>query len=35
MNKCGSTPAISIFTRVGSHLNWILQQTKDACYCSK
>ncbi|XP_033201533.2 transmembrane protease serine 9 [Bombus vancouverensis nearcticus] len=35
VNKCGSAPAISIFTRVGPHLNWILQQTKDACYCPK
>ncbi|CAL7940151.1 unnamed protein product [Xylocopa violacea] len=35
INECGSSPAVSIFTRVGPHLNWILQQTKDACYCSK
>ncbi|XP_078036657.1 chymotrypsinogen A [Augochlora pura] len=35
VNKCGDTPAVSIYTRVGPHLNWILQQTKDACYCPK
>ncbi|XP_033333961.2 vitamin K-dependent protein C [Megalopta genalis] len=35
VNKCGNTPAVSIYTRVGPHLNWILQQTKDACYCPK
>ncbi|XP_003697608.1 vitamin K-dependent protein C-like isoform X1 [Apis florea] len=35
INKCDNIPAVSIFTRVGPHLNWILQQTNDACYCSK
>ncbi|XP_017791623.1 PREDICTED: vitamin K-dependent protein C-like [Habropoda laboriosa] len=35
INKCGSTPAVSIFTRIGPHLSWLLQQTKDACYCPK
>ncbi|CAK9813715.1 Phenoloxidase-activating factor 3 [Anthophora plagiata] len=35
INKCGNTPAISVFTRVGPHLSWLLQQTKDACYCPK
>ncbi|XP_076621859.1 vitamin K-dependent protein C [Colletes latitarsis] len=35
INECGTVPAVSIFTRVGPHLNWLLQQTKDACYCTK
>ncbi|XP_053996821.1 vitamin K-dependent protein C-like [Hylaeus anthracinus] len=35
INQCGTVPAVSIFTRVGPHLNWLLQQTKDACYCPK
>ncbi|XP_076222336.1 vitamin K-dependent protein C [Nomia melanderi] len=35
VNECGNTPAVSIYTRVSPHLNWILQQTKDACYCPK
>ncbi|XP_026674944.1 serine proteinase stubble-like [Ceratina calcarata] len=35
VNKCDRSPAVSVFTRVGPHLNWILQQTKDACYCPK
>ncbi|XP_017759442.1 PREDICTED: vitamin K-dependent protein C-like [Eufriesea mexicana] len=35
VNQCDSIPAVSIFTRIGPHLNWVLQQTKDACYCSK
>ncbi|XP_076172351.1 vitamin K-dependent protein C [Ptiloglossa arizonensis] len=35
INKCNGVPAVSIFTRMGSHLNWLLQQTKDACYCPK
>ncbi|XP_076683200.1 vitamin K-dependent protein C [Andrena cerasifolii] len=35
-NKCvGDAPGVSIFTRIGPHLNWLLQQTKDACYCPK
>lgn len=35
-NKCGGdAPGVSIFTRIGPHLNWLLQQTKDACYCPK
>ncbi|XP_011302141.1 uncharacterized protein [Fopius arisanus] len=24
-----------IYTRIGPHLDWILQMTKDACYCTK
>ncbi|XP_076238845.1 chymotrypsinogen A [Calliopsis andreniformis] len=34
-NECADAVTASIFTRVGPHLNWLLQQTKDACYCSK
>ncbi|XP_020707654.1 vitamin K-dependent protein C [Athalia rosae] len=35
VNKCGDKPAGAVFTKVGSHLNWILQHTKEACYCTK
>ncbi|XP_015606006.1 phenoloxidase-activating factor 3 [Cephus cinctus] len=35
VNKCDDTPRTAIFTRVGPHLDWILQQTKEACYCTK
>ncbi|KAH0945323.1 hypothetical protein HN011_012520 [Eciton burchellii] len=34
-NKCDNVPRLSIFTKVGPHLDWILQHTKDACYCTK
>ncbi|KAG7211726.1 hypothetical protein KM043_010972 [Ampulex compressa] len=35
VNKCDNVPRTAIFTKVGPHLDWLLQQTKDACYCSK
>ncbi|XP_014467234.1 PREDICTED: vitamin K-dependent protein C-like [Dinoponera quadriceps] len=35
VNKCDNTPGPTVFTRVGSRLDWILQHTKDACYCTK
>ncbi|XP_015514556.2 vitamin K-dependent protein C [Neodiprion lecontei] len=35
VNKCDDKPAGAVFTRIGPHLDWILQQTKDACYCTK
>ncbi|KAL6262147.1 hypothetical protein P5V15_007244 [Pogonomyrmex californicus] len=35
INKCDDTPRPTVFTRVGPHLDWILQHTKDACYCTK
>jgi len=35
VNKCDNTPRPTYFTRVGPHLDWILQHTKDACYCTK
>ncbi|XP_044018246.1 phenoloxidase-activating factor 3-like [Aphidius gifuensis] len=35
-NSCdeNSTQA-AVYTRIGPHLDWILQNTKDACYCTK
>ncbi|EFN86140.1 Vitamin K-dependent protein C [Harpegnathos saltator] len=35
INKCDNTPRPTLFTRIGPQLDWILQQTKDACYCTK
>lgn len=35
VNECDNTPKPTVFTRIGPHLDWILQQTKDACYCTK
>ncbi|XP_018306523.1 ovochymase-2 [Mycetomoellerius zeteki] len=34
VNKCDDSPKPTVFTRVGSSLDWILQHTKDACYCT-
>ncbi|CAD6233796.1 GSCOCT00014108001.2-RA-CDS [Cotesia congregata] len=35
-NNCeGDSKKIAVFTKLGPHLHWILQNTKDACYCSK
>lgn len=35
VNECNDTPKSTVFTRVGPRLDWILQHTKDACYCTK
>ncbi|XP_020278716.1 vitamin K-dependent protein C-like [Pseudomyrmex gracilis] len=35
INKCDSSPSPTVFTRIGPRLDWILQHTKDACYCTK
>ncbi|XP_025986342.1 vitamin K-dependent protein C [Solenopsis invicta] len=35
VNVCDNAPRATVFTRVGSSLDWILQNTKDACYCTK
>lgn len=35
VNECDDTPRATVFTRIGPHLDWILQHTKDACYCTK
>ncbi|XP_018347579.1 PREDICTED: vitamin K-dependent protein C-like [Trachymyrmex septentrionalis] len=35
VNKCDDSPKPTVFTRVGPSLDWILQHTKDACYCTK
>ncbi|XP_028046585.2 vitamin K-dependent protein C [Monomorium pharaonis] len=35
VNECDNTPRATVFTRVGPRLDWILQHTKDACYCTK
>ncbi|XP_011878408.1 PREDICTED: vitamin K-dependent protein C-like [Vollenhovia emeryi] len=35
VNECNDTPRPTVFTRVGPRLDWILQHTKDACYCTK
>lgn len=34
LNECDKTKA-ALFTRVGPHLDWILQNTREACYCAK
>lgn len=34
-NDCGGEPGVSYYARVGRDLAWIVQSTKDACYCSK
>ncbi|XP_043470214.1 vitamin K-dependent protein C-like [Leptopilina heterotoma] len=33
VNECNGAPRAGVYTRIGPHLDWILQQTKDACYC--
>ena len=35
INNCNDTIGTAVYTRVGSHLDWIYQKTKDACYCLK
>ncbi|KAL6422457.1 hypothetical protein ACFW04_010629 [Cataglyphis niger] len=35
INKCDNVIRPTIFTRIGPRLDWILQHTKDACYCTK
>ncbi|XP_012288814.2 vitamin K-dependent protein C-like [Orussus abietinus] len=35
VNECKSDPKTAVYTRIGPHINWILQQTRDACYCTK
>ncbi|XP_058791265.1 transmembrane protease serine 9-like [Phymastichus coffea] len=32
-NNCNDTVGTAIFTRIGPYLDWIFQNTKDACYC--
>ncbi|XP_014295835.1 phenoloxidase-activating factor 1-like [Microplitis demolitor] len=34
-NDCEASTKTAVFTRLGPHLHWILQNTKDACYCAK
>ncbi|XP_043280113.1 phenoloxidase-activating factor 3-like [Venturia canescens] len=35
VNECDDKPRTAVFTKIGPHLDWILQNTKDACYCTK
>ncbi|KAJ8682242.1 hypothetical protein QAD02_018034 [Eretmocerus hayati] len=35
LNNCNGTIGTAVFTKVGSHLDWIHSKTKDACYCLK
>ncbi|XP_070517918.1 phenoloxidase-activating factor 1 [Cardiocondyla obscurior] len=35
VNECDNNLRPTVFTRVGPRLDWILQHTKDACYCTK
>ncbi|KAF5273095.1 hypothetical protein FQR65_LT04837 [Abscondita terminalis] len=35
LNDCGDTPAVAMYTTINEHLQWITENTKDACYCFK
>ncbi|XP_001606281.2 trypsin-1-like [Nasonia vitripennis] len=35
INNCTDSTGTAIYTRVGPHIDWIYQNTKDACYCLK
>lgn len=34
-NECNGERGVSYYTMLGKHLSWIVQNTKDACYCYK
>ncbi|XP_017770581.1 PREDICTED: serine protease 27-like [Nicrophorus vespilloides] len=34
-NGCADLPSTALYTRIGDHLRWIKEATKDACYCIK
>ncbi|XP_022904926.2 trypsin-1-like isoform X1 [Onthophagus taurus] len=33
-NVCGNPPSTALYTKISSHLNWIKENTNDACYCT-